>query len=165
MSDAMWEDDRLTARSRGASVGDTGAMARRPSIVPSSGASGGAGPLPEKTPITISDEPAAGGAGGGGTIPGDDFDDLEAEMHGEPAAEGGSMLMGDPEAGRTGLWADGAPPAYGAAPELPPAYSEQDPHPPQPERVPWWKRARRSFGKGLRKVAGFLGLGGLFGRR
>ena len=86
----MWDDD--VVRPRTFSSADLGAMARRPSIGPSSGAS----PLP----------------------------------------------------------------AYNAPPDLPPAYSERDPH---PEHVPWWKRARRSIGRGARKLAGWLGLGSLLG--
>ena len=153
MSEAMWDND--VVRRRSASSTDQGAMARRPSLGPS-----GAGPLPAKAPITIDDEPLPVGAQRAGS---DDFDDVDStEAAGPtPAPEGGDTMMGDAAAGRVGLWSQGAPPAYNAPPDLPPAYSERDPH---PERVPWWKRARRSIGRGARKVAGWLGLGSLLGR-
>jgi hypothetical protein len=149
----MWDND--VVRRRSASSTDHGAMARRPSMGPS-----GAGPVTEKTPITIDDEPLPVGAQRAGS---DDFDDVDStEAAGPaPAPEGGDAMMGDAAAGRAGLWSQGAPPAYNAPPDLPPAYSERDPN---PERVPWWKRARRSIGRGARKVAGWLGLGSLLGR-
>lgn len=154
MSEAMWDDD--VVRRRAESSQDLGAMARRPSLGTS-----GASPLPDKTPITIDDEPLPVGAQRAGS---DDFDDVDsAEAAGPaPTPEGGDAMSGDPAAGRAGLWAQGAPPAYNAAPDLPPAYSERDPN---PERVPWWKRARRSIGRGARKLAGWLGLGSLLGGR
>ena len=149
----MWDD--AVVRPRTSSSADLGAMARRPSIGPSSGAS----PLAEKAPITIDDEPLPVGSQRAGS---DEFDDVEsAEAAGPvPAPEGGDSMSGDPAAGRAGLWSQGAPPAYNAPPDLPPAYSERDPH---PEHVPWWKRARRSIGRGARKLAGWLGLGSLLG--
>jgi hypothetical protein len=151
VSEAMWDDD--VVRPRASSTADLGAMARRPSM-------GSAGPLPDKTPITIDDEPLPMGAQRAGS---DDFDDVDStEAAGPtPAPEGGDAMMGDPAAGRAGLWSQGAPPAYNAPLDLPPAYSERDPH---PERVPWWKKARRSIGRGARKLAGWLGLGSLLGR-
>lgn len=164
MSEAMWEDERL--RSRSASTASaTGAMARRPSIVPSAGA----GPLPAK-PLPV-EQPYTVPEGWGPAS--EDFADLDTtevmnELEGGESGvsastpESGGGIAGDPAAGRAGLWAQGAPPSYGAQEDLPPAYSEQDPH---PQRLPWWKRAKRSFGRGLRKVAGFLGLGSLIGGR
>ena len=153
MSEAMWDDD--VARARTPSSADLGATARRPSVGPS-----GAGPLPEKAPITIDDEPLPVGANRAGS---DDFDDVDStEASGPaPSAGVGDAMMGDAAAGHAGLWSQGAPPAYNAPLDLPPAYSERDPH---PEHVPWWKRARRSIGRGARKVAGWLGLGSLLGR-
>lgn len=154
MSEAMWDD--AVARRRSSSAGNLGATARRPSVQ-----SSGAGPLPQKAPITIDDEPLPVGANRAGS---DDFDDLEGAEAGGTGRlpEGGDSMSGDPAAGRAGLWSQGAPPAYNAPADLPPAYSERDPH---PERVPWWKRARRSIGRGARKVAGWLGLGSLLGRQ
>lgn len=154
MSEAMWEDDLM--RRPTSSSADVGAMARRPSVP----APLGAGPLPDKAPITISDEP---GAMEPTPTPADEYEDLEGAGAGPDATpEAPSLMTGDPAAGRAGLWSQGAPPAYAAPVELPPAYSEQDPH---PERVPWWKRARRSIGRGVRKIGGWLGLGSLFGPR
>ena len=153
VSEAMWDDD--VVRPRASSTADLGAMARRPSM-----GSSGAGPLPEKAPITIDDEPLPMGTQRAGS---DDFDDVDSTEAGAlaPAPEGGDAMMGDAAAGRAGLWSQGAPPAYNAPLDLPPAYSERDPY---PERVPWWKKARRSIGRGARKVAGWLGLGSLLGR-